>query len=69
VHGEEEESEAIIKACPELLYYGAEVIDYSGRTIIATAFQAALGAEDMRMWEMMLPYFKCLEGGEAPMTI
>ncbi|MDP1604301.1 MAG: hypothetical protein Q8M03_13660, partial [Legionella sp.] len=40
-------------------------IDYSGRTIIATPFQAALGAGDKPMWNMMLPYFEGLEQGEA----
>lgn len=56
VYGEEEEAEAMIKACPELLYYRVEVVDYSGRTIIATAFQAALGAEDICMCTMILKY-------------
>jgi hypothetical protein len=39
-------------------------VDYSGRTIIAKPFQAALGAGDKPMWEMMLPYFTKLEEKE-----
>ncbi len=43
----------------------AKAKDYSGRTILGTAFQAAIGAGDKPMWEMMLPYFAGLEKGEA----
>ncbi len=65
VLGEQDEAEALIQECPELLLYKAEVVDYSGRKIIATPFQAAIGAGDKQMWELMLPYFKVLEDGEA----
>ena len=41
-----------------LLLYKCEVEDYSGRKIIATPFQAALGAEDERMWGMMKPHYE-----------
>jgi hypothetical protein len=61
VRGEQEEAEQIIAADPTLLYYRFNTTDYSGRNIIATPFQAALGAEDERMVQMMLPYFEQLE--------
>lgn len=32
---------------------------------MGTAFQAAIGSGDKPMWEMILPYFECLEQGEA----
>ncbi len=51
----------MIQANPKLLLVKSQTKDYSGRTIIATPFQAALGAEDERMWEMMKPYFSTLE--------
>lgn len=61
VYGEQEQAEAMIKANPRLLLIQTQAIDYSGRTIIGTAFQAALGAEDERMWAMIQPYFTQLE--------
>ncbi|MDP1614298.1 MAG: hypothetical protein Q8L68_00720, partial [Methylococcales bacterium] len=42
VLGEQTEAEAMIKANPNLLLIQSIAIDYSGRTIIATPFQAAL---------------------------
>lgn len=63
--GEQTEACAMIKANPKLLLIKAEAKDYSGRTIIATPFQAAIGAGDKPMWEMMLPYFEGLEPKEA----
>ena len=51
----------MIDANPNLLLIQTEAKDYSGRTIRGTAFQAALGAEDERMWQMMKPYFEVLE--------
>jgi hypothetical protein len=65
VFGEEAEAKKLVSACPNLLYYKAKVKDYSGRTIIGTALQAALGAEDIRMCQMLLPYFEHLKEGEA----
>src|SRR5690606_12369806 len=65
VLGEEKKAKALVSECPELLFYKAEVKDYSDRTIIGTAWQAALGAEDVRMCQMLLPYFDALEEGEA----
>lgn len=62
VLGEQDKAEAMIKANPKLLSIKTSAIDYSGRTIIATAFQAAIGAGDKPMWEMILNY---LEQGEA----
>jgi len=61
VHGEQNEAEVMIKANPRLLLIQTHAIDYSGRRIIGTPFQAALGAEDERMWAMMQPYFTQLE--------
>mgnify|MGYP006921733590 CR=1 FL=1 len=65
VKGEQDKAQAMIEKKPELLLIRTQAVDYSGRTIIGTAFQAALGAGDKPMWEMMLPYFKSLEEGEA----
>ncbi|HFD2380890.1 TPA: hypothetical protein ACT96X_001406 [Legionella pneumophila] len=65
VLGKQDEAQAMIEKNPELLLISSETVDYSGRTIIGTAFQAALGAGDKPMWEMMLPYFNGLEEGEA----
>lgn len=65
VRGEQDKAQALIARKPELLLIRIEAIDYSGRTIIGTAFQAAIGAGDKPMWEMMLPYFESLEPGEA----
>ena len=61
VYGEEDEAMEMLKANPELLLIKSNVQDYSGRTIVATPFQAAIAAEDERMWEMMEPYFDKLE--------
>ncbi|HAU0673210.1 TPA: hypothetical protein JBG80_12150 [Legionella pneumophila] len=65
VKGEQAKAQAMIEKNPGLLLIKAKAIDYSGRTIIGTAFQGALGAGDKPMWEMMLPYFKDLKEGEA----
>ncbi len=65
VRGEQDEAQVMITEKPYLLLIRTEATDYSGRTIIGTAFQAAIGAGDKPMWEMMLPYFECLEQGEA----
>ena len=56
VQGEEAEAKAMIKKEPTLLLNRGQVEDYSGRTIEGTAFQLALGAEDVEMLEMMVPY-------------
>jgi hypothetical protein len=51
---------------PELLRLPTTVIDYSGRTIQnATVFEAALGAGDAAMAQMIRPYFSNLEDGDA----
>lgn len=63
--GEQYKAVVMIKANPSLLMIRSKAVDYSGRTIIGTAFQAALGAGDKPMWEMMLPYFNGLDEGEA----
>ncbi|STX28615.1 SidC homolog [Legionella beliardensis] len=65
VLGEQDEAQRMLEKNPELLLIRQETLDYSGRTIIGTAFQAALGAGDKPMWEMILPYFESLEEGEA----
>jgi hypothetical protein len=65
VRGEQEQAEKMIAANPALLLVRSKAKDYSGRTIHGTAFQAALGAEDERMWEMMMPYFENLPEGVA----
>lgn len=61
IRGEQEAAEKIIAANPSLLLVKSRVEDYSGRMIHGTAFQAALGADDQRMWKMMLRYFYVLE--------
>ncbi len=58
VYGEEKEAERLIAIRPSCLLSKASAVDYSFRQIIATPFQGALGAEDERMWQMMMPYFK-----------
>ena len=65
VLGEQDKAKAMIKANPKLLLIRTKAVDYSGRTIIGTAFQGALGAGDKPMWNMMLPYLESLEKGEA----
>lgn len=56
---------ALIKADPEKLLVQLHVQDYSGRTIIATPFQAALGTGNVSLCMMMLPYLEALRPGEA----
>lgn len=58
VKGEEVAAKAMIANNPSLLLIKTKAVDYSGRTICGTVFQAALGAEDERMWTMIKPYFK-----------
>ncbi|HBC0466973.1 TPA: hypothetical protein K0O58_000523 [Legionella pneumophila] len=65
VKGEQDKAQAMIEKNPGLLLIKSKAVDYSGRTIVGTAFQAAIGSGDKPMWEMMLPYFECLEQGEA----
>ncbi len=65
VKGEQNKAESLIGKNPGLLLIKSRTEDYSGRTIIGTAFQAALGAGDTPMWEIMLPYFNRLEREEA----
>ena len=47
IHGEQAEAKAMIEKSPNLLLETGRVTDYSGRTIEGTAFQLALGAEDV----------------------
>ena len=61
VYGDEASAKKMLQANPSLLLVKSKVSDYSGRIIVGTAFQAALGAVDSLMWEMMEPYFKRLE--------
>ena len=58
--GEIDKAELMINRNPSLLLQRVGAIDASKRTILATAFQAALGAEDSLMWEMMKPYFELI---------
>ncbi len=64
IHGEQDEAEAMISANPDLLLEEGEVIDYSGRTIKRTAFQMAVGAEDVEMAEMIAQYLDEYYPGE-----
>jgi hypothetical protein len=65
VRGEQDQAQAMIAANPSLLLVRIKTNDYSGRTIKATPFQAALGAEDELMWQMMLPFFEGLPEGKS----
>jgi hypothetical protein len=65
VLGQEAVARAMIEKNPKLLLIKSEAKDYQGRTIIATPFQAALGACDKPMWERMLPHLDALKPGEA----
>src|SRR3990167_3967437 len=48
---------------PALLFRKAKAKDYSGRTIYASPYQAALGAEDTDMLQMMKTYFDQITDG------
>ncbi|EKD71101.1 MAG: hypothetical protein ACD_46C00271G0002, partial [uncultured bacterium] len=48
---------------PALLFRKAKAKDYSGRTINASPYQAALGAEDTDMLQMMETYFDQITDG------
>jgi hypothetical protein len=63
IHGQEKKAKAIIEKHPILLLYKGKVIDYSGRKIKGTAYQMALGAEDIEMAEMILGFLKQLPDG------
>ena len=64
VLGNEAKAKEMLEANPKLLLKKGIATDYSGRIIKGTAFQAALGAEDERMWAMMKPYFEFLQKDE-----
>ena len=49
VRGKQDEAEAMIKTNPWLLLIKSKAVDYSGRTIVGTAFQFAIGAGDKPM--------------------
>ncbi|WP_131784058.1 hypothetical protein [Legionella gresilensis] len=68
VLGEFDKAEIMIKTKPQLLLIKSTAIDFSGRTILGTAFQAAIGAGDKPMWEMILPYFEVLEKPEEALS-
>ena len=53
VLGQQYKAEALIRANPECLLRTFQATDYSGRTIIASPFKAAIGAGDKPMWEMI----------------
>ncbi len=58
VYGQQDEAEAMLKVYPGLLLLRATVVDYSGRIIEnASAFECALGADDLDMVKMIEPYF------------
>ncbi|CZH70768.1 TPA: hypothetical protein ACT9HO_002089 [Legionella pneumophila] len=65
VKGEQDKAQAMLEKNPGLLLIKSKAVDYSGRTIVGTAFQGAIGAGDKPMWKMMLSYFEGLEQGEA----
>ncbi|MFI4917944.1 MAG: hypothetical protein ACHP65_00145 [Legionellales bacterium] len=59
--GDEGYAQDMIEANPTLLFMKTSAQDYSGRTIIATPFQGAIGAGDTSMWKMMLPHLDIRE--------
>ncbi|MDR3491351.1 MAG: hypothetical protein P4M12_04810 [Gammaproteobacteria bacterium] len=71
VKGDQKEAEELIKVNPKLLLSKGMVVDYSDRSIEGTAFQMALGAEDVKyhedeecMAEMIQRYLRQLPDGE-----
>jgi hypothetical protein len=66
IRGNQDEAEKMLRVNPELLLIKAIVTDYSDRKIEGTAFQLALGADDVEMSEMIAPYFDKLPGGGGP---
>ena len=64
VYGEEREVQETLDKNPALLYFMAQVTDYSERKIIGCPFQIALGAEDVEMCYMLIErYFRQLPHG------
>jgi hypothetical protein len=58
VNGELNEARAMINLQPGLLLRRASVTDLCGRKINnVTPFQCALGAGDVEMWKMIMPFF------------
>jgi len=47
VHGDLEEAKVMLDKNPSLVLYSGQITDYSGRTIKGTAYQIALGADDV----------------------
>lgn len=79
IYGNQAETEKILINNPKirraLLEQKIEVVDYSGRKILGTALQLALGAKDVRyhddeicMVEMLKKYYNKLPDGEAVMA-
>lgn len=73
VHGDFKKAKAMLDKNPSLVFYRGQVTDYSGRTLEGTAYQIALGAEDVSrqghmdegMADMIRGYFiKALENDE-----
>jgi hypothetical protein len=77
IRGEQAPAEKLLKSLPHeslavVLQQRGKVTDYSNRTIEGTAFQLALGAEDVKlhedeecMAEMLARYIRMLPGGEV----
>lgn len=55
----------MLESNPGLLTVRETVKDHSGRTITATPFQAALGAEDEDMWQLIETFIDRLRNGFA----
>jgi hypothetical protein len=64
VYGDEEKAKALLDRYPHFLFRIETVVDYSSRKIRGTAYQIALGAEDIEMVKMMQPYFILACGDE-----
>lgn len=64
VLGNQDKAQAMIENNPQLILIKSKAVDYIGRIIEGSPFQAAIGAGDKPMWEIMLPYLEGLENGK-----
>lgn len=67
IRGQEVAAEDILKKYPFLLLYKGTVADYSNRIINGTAYQMALGAEDVEMASMIRKFLVNLPNGKQEM--
>ncbi len=58
LYGQLDKAKTLLIQHPACLIQRVEVTDHTGRKIVATPFQGALGAIDKPMWDMMMPLFE-----------